>query len=58
MDKIFVMKDGSIAEAGTFDQLMEHDGEFAKFLKTYITEHTSDSDSDDEGMINFLKLLC
>ena len=55
MDKIFVMKDGSIAEAGTYEQLMEHDGAFAKFLKTYITEHNSESDSDEEGTDNSLK---
>ena len=38
-----------IAEEGTYEQLMEHDGAFAKFLKTYLTEHNSDSDSDEEG---------
>lgn len=50
MDKIIVMKDGSVAEIGTYDQLMEHDGAFAIFLKAYLTEHTSDSDSDEEGI--------
>ena len=43
------MKDGSVAEEGTYEQLLEHNGAFAKFLKTYITEHNSDSDSDEEG---------
>ena len=46
------MKDGSVAEEGTYEQLLEHDGAFAKFIKTYITEHNSDSDSDEEGKIS------
>ena len=43
------MNKGAIAEVGSFGELMEHDGAFAKFMKTYLTEHNSDSDSDEEG---------
>ena len=52
------MRDGSVAEVGTYEQLMEHDGAFAKFLKTYLTEHNSDSDSDEEGLCRKNKLHC
>ena len=45
------MNSGVVAEVGTYEELMEHDGAFAKFLKTYLTEQNSDSDSDEEGKI-------
>ena len=50
VDTIIAMNKGTIAEVGSYEQLMEHDGAFAKFMKTYLTEHNSDSDSDVEGM--------
>ena len=44
------MSDGTIAEVGSYEELMEHDGAFAKFMKTYLTENCSeDSDTDEEG---------
>ena len=51
VDNIIVMNSGVVAEVGTYEELMEHDGAFAKFLKTYLTEQNSDSDSDEEGEI-------
>ena len=48
------MNKGTIAEVGSYEQLMEHDGAFAKFMKTYLTEHNSDSDSDVEGMFDYI----
>ena len=50
VDTIIAMNKGTIAEVGSYEELMEHDGTFAKFMKTYLTEHNSDSDSDVEGI--------
>lgn len=58
VDTIIAMNKGTIAEIGSYEQLMEHDGAFAKFMKTYLTEHTPDSDSDEEGTLDLDCLLC
>ena len=43
------MDQGIVAEIGSYEGLMNHDGAFAKFMKTYLNEqHSDDSDSDDE----------
>ena len=51
------MDQGVIAETGSYEQLMGHNGAFAKFMKTYLTEHNSDSDSDEEGTKLSMTLL-
>ena len=51
------MDQGVIAETGSYEQLMGHNGAFAKFMKTYLTEHNSDSDSDEEGTTLFRDLV-
>ena len=33
---------------GTYDDLLERDGAFAEFIRTYLSEEQSD-DVDDEG---------
>ena len=35
-DRVIVMDDGRIAETGTFDELMEKDGIFAKLVKRQV----------------------
>ncbi len=35
MDLIVVIKDGSISETGSYDNLLEHNGAFSEFLKKY-----------------------
>ena len=57
VDKIIAMDQGVIAETGSYEQLMGHNGAFAKFMKTYLTEHNSDSDSDEEGTKLSMTLL-
>ena len=52
VDNIVAMSDGKIAEMGSYQQLMDHNGAFAQFMKTYLNEHSQDSDSDDEGNSN------
>ena len=44
------MDQGVVAEIGSYEELMNHDGAFAKYMKTYLNEqHSDDSDSDNEG---------
>ena len=47
VDQIIVIKDGMIAEIGTFDELVSDKGEFAEFVAEYIVEQ-SDSDTVPE----------
>ena len=47
VDFIVVLKDGKISEIGGYQSLIEQNGDFAEFLKTYINE--MDDDSSDEG---------
>ena len=49
VDCIVVLSDGKISEMGSYDELMTHDGAFAQFLTTYLTQQEeSDSDEEDE----------
>ena len=47
VDFIVVLKDGKISEMGGYQSLIEQNGNFAEFLRTYINE--MDDDSSDEG---------
>ena len=53
---IIVLKDGKISEIGGYQALLEQNGDFADFLKTYITE--MDDDSADEGMSDCMYEYC
>lgn len=58
MDHIVVLGNGTVSEAGTYDQLLNHDGEFAKFLRTYFLEHADSDDSeDDEGKVGMMTIV-
>ncbi|CAG5132940.1 unnamed protein product, partial [Candidula unifasciata] len=46
VDQIVVMDQGQITELGTYEQLMNHNGPFAQFVKTYLLEH-EDEEIDD-----------
>uniref|UniRef100_A0A8B9GC88 Multidrug resistance-associated protein 1 n=1 Tax=Amazona collaria TaxID=241587 RepID=A0A8B9GC88_9PSIT len=48
MDTILVMSDGEISEMGSYQELLEQDGAFAEFLRTY-------ADVDDHQAFLFLK---
>ncbi|CAJ1076635.1 multidrug resistance-associated protein 1 [Xyrichtys novacula] len=46
VDLILVMVEGQITEMGSYQQLMDRDGAFAEFLRTYSAgEHTEDDES-------------
>ena len=51
---------GTISEVGTYDELISHNGAFADFIETYLTERGEDNDPDSEGNVKvkhgFLKL--
>ncbi|XP_071095599.1 multidrug resistance-associated protein 1-like [Haliotis cracherodii] len=46
-DMVVVLVDGEITEMGTYDELLSHDGAFAQFLKTYLTQHDGTDEEDD-----------
>lgn len=53
VDSIIVLIDGKITEMGTYDELLSHDGAFAQFLKTYLTQENPDEEEDEESKNNF-----
>ena len=55
VDKIVVLVNGEISEVGSYEELLSHDGPFAQFLKTYLTQEDSESEEecDEEGNIIF-----
>jgi len=55
VDQIIVLKDGSISESGTFDELISNKGDFAEFVAEYLIEQT-DSVVDEEEMKMMEKL--
>ncbi|OWF55505.1 multidrug resistance-associated protein 1-like [Mizuhopecten yessoensis] len=48
VDKIIVMDNGRITEMGSYDQLLENNGAFSRFLNTYLLKGDSDDDESDE----------
>ncbi|XP_069726657.1 multidrug resistance-associated protein 1 isoform X2 [Phaenicophaeus curvirostris] len=46
MDTILVMTDGEISEMGSYQELLEQDGAFAEFLRTYTNAEQSMENSD------------
>ncbi|XP_067679181.1 multidrug resistance-associated protein 1-like [Haliotis asinina] len=48
VDVIVVMDQGEISEVGSYEELLDHDGAFAQFLKAYLLEGTQDVGEDDE----------
>ncbi|GAM21257.1 hypothetical protein SAMD00019534_044320 [Acytostelium subglobosum LB1] len=49
-DEVLVMKDGSIAERGTYTQIMESKQAFSKQLEEYGIEDASSSDAGEDGV--------
>ncbi|RUS82077.1 hypothetical protein EGW08_010154, partial [Elysia chlorotica] len=50
VDSIIVMDQGRITEAGTYEELMTHNGPFAQFVRTYLLEHEDEEDEDPDGI--------
>jgi ATP-binding cassette subfamily C (CFTR/MRP) protein 1 len=47
VDSIVVLKDGNITEMGTYQQLVDQQGEFSQLLATFMTLE-KDEDGDEE----------
>ncbi|VDI57681.1 ATP-binding cassette, subfamily C (CFTR/MRP), member 1 [Mytilus galloprovincialis] len=54
VDIIITMVDGRIGEIGSFDELTEHDGPFAGFMKNYLAEELSTD--DEQNIVSYRKL--
>ena len=51
VDRIVCMKRGQISEIGTYKELVDKEGAFAEFVKTYMRDSgESGSESSDNGM--------
>ena len=48
VDQILVVTDGQISEVGTYDELLNRNGPFANFLKTYFLKAEDGENSDQE----------
>ncbi len=49
VDQIIVIKQGTVTEVGGFEELVERNGDFSEFIRTYISENTTDSDETNLG---------
>ncbi|KAK7496233.1 hypothetical protein BaRGS_00012643, partial [Batillaria attramentaria] len=47
VDQVIVMKHGRVSEVGTYDELLSHNGPFAKFLKHHFAHH-QENEEDPE----------
>lgn len=59
VDMVVVMVNGKITEAGTYDELITHDGPFAEFLREYfINEPDTELENEHpESKRNQLNLI-
>ena len=58
VDKIVVLVNGEISEMGSYEELLSHDGPFAQFLKTYLTQEDSESEDECEEGTNVCSRIC
>ena len=50
-DMIVVMENGKISEKGTYEKLLEENGRFAEFIRTYLNQEAAELESDAEGLL-------
>lgn len=53
-DSIVVMDQGQIIQIGSYEDLLAHDGPFARYLKTYLRQDTEDLDPDGTFLLLFV----
>ena len=49
VDTIVVLNNGRVSEMGKYDELLENNGEFAEYLRTYLMEEGLDDESSAHG---------
>ena len=49
VDSIIVLKDGTISESGSYEELLSYNGDFAEFLQQYLQQDEEESDEDPES---------
>ena len=52
------MDDGHISEHGTYDELMTHDGPFARFLLQHLRNEPQEDVDDPESRLNNWHVQC
>ncbi|KAJ8316169.1 hypothetical protein KUTeg_006183 [Tegillarca granosa] len=55
VDSIIVLTNGEISECGTYDQLLDHDGAFAQFLKTYLIQNKEPDENQECNELQDIK---
>ncbi|XP_021341468.1 multidrug resistance-associated protein 1-like [Mizuhopecten yessoensis] len=55
VDSIVVLVDGHVSEMGSYEELLDHDGAFAQFLKIYLTQDNNDEVDDEDPEIQEVK---
>ena len=48
VDQIIVLVKGEVSEVGSYEELVDHNGPFAQFLKTYLTQEESDEEEEQD----------
>ena len=53
VDCIVVLKNGQVSEVGTYQQLLDENGAFSEFLRTYLAEEKEEEDVEitEEGRL-------
>ncbi|XP_055891763.1 multidrug resistance-associated protein 1-like [Biomphalaria glabrata] len=50
VDEIIVVKDGRISEAGSYQQLLENNGDFSQFLQSTLNSNNNNKNSMDKSL--------
>jgi len=48
------MVDGSISEAGSYEELLSHERDFALFIRTYLQQQDDEDEEDEECLYFYL----
>jgi ATP-binding cassette subfamily C (CFTR/MRP) protein 1 len=55
VDNIFVLKEGTVSEVGTYQELLDRKGAFAEFLVQFLTTKGADEDVEDDEELAAIK---
>ena len=55
-DKIIVMDDGHVTEAGSYTELIDQNGAFAEFLRNYGTTEGNDEEGDPGNYVMIVNI--